>query len=193
MSITNSSVSYGHVAKSIHWITVALLVTAYISIYYREFIAKTDWQNYVAVQLHFSVGISIFALTLLRVVWTLFNEKPILEKIKKSQRLTAIFVHKSLYALLILMPITGYLSITDFLSKSGGYLSYFLIFDIPIFKKIHCLEWIGMSTKEIAEVSDAIHSLLGSWVLLLLICVHALAALYHHFILGDKTLHKMKF
>ena len=193
MSITNSSASYGHAAKSIHWVTVALLVTAYLSIYYRELIAKDNWENYVAVQLHFSAGISIFVLTLFRVVWTLFNEKPILEEITKWQKMAAVFVHKSLYFLLFLMPITGYLSITDFLSRSGGNLNYFLIVDVPFFKNIKFLESTGISLKEMVDTSGNIHSIMGSWVLLLLICVHVLAALYHHLVLRDKSLKKMIF
>jgi cytochrome b561 len=193
MQIKNTATSYGSIAKYIHWITAACFLLAYLSIYYREWFAKGDLQNATAIQLHFSAGISIAAITALRIVWCFVNTRPIVKTNSKYKQLAVRIGHSILYVVMIIMPISGYFSIAAFLSTGTGYVDYFLLYELPIFKSAQAVESIGFTLKQFEEPASIIHGYLGAWLVWVLILGHVSAALYHHFVIKDQTLHKMTF
>jgi cytochrome b561 len=63
----------------------------------------------VALMLHASSGLTVFALTVVRVVWRLVNEPPPYPAgMKPWERHAAHFAHFLLYAAMVLMPLTGW-------------------------------------------------------------------------------------
>ncbi len=92
--------------------------------------------------------------------------------------LGAWFVHISLYAAMVLIPLTGWLAYTEHVRRSLG---------------MRPASWFGF---EIPLLSDfginwhVIHNW-GSKLVLALIAVHAIAALKHHFYDRDETLRRM--
>jgi cytochrome b561 len=98
--------------------------------------------------------------------------------------------HRALYAIMIIMPITGYYG-TDVATK------FFFLFDITKFPNTilftHLVEQgLGVDFKNFEEPLDFVHKkIMGEWLVWILILGHILAALYHHFIKKDRTLDKM--
>ena len=191
MSLRNTELNYGSVAKWLHWITALLFLGAYVAVYYRHWFteAKTP-ENWTALQLHLSFGISIGVLVILRIVWRLNNPSPKLEPGSRLEQVAAKVGHVMLYAIMVITPLTGYIG-------TGVNTEYFFLFDIikfegtPIFSPL-IENGLGMSFKEFEKPIDFVHKeLLGSKIVWLLILGHFLAAMYHHFVKKDRTLKKM--
>lgn len=191
MAYKNTAESYGLIAKCLHWITALLFLGSYISVYYRHWFteAKTP-ENWTALQLHLSIGVSIAVIVVLRIIWRIMNRTPNPEPGSKLEHLAAHLGHYALYAIMIIMPITGYIG-------TGANTEFFFIFDIPKFEDTALFtslvsDGLGLTFKEFEKPIDFIHKeLLGEWLVWILIAGHVAAALYHHFIKKDQTLYKM--
>src|SRR4051812_12053417 len=112
----NSSTQYGSLARFFHWaIAVLVIVTIPIALTMLR-IGEGKLQNFLFV-VHESIGLTIFVLAVLRVVWRLVEPPPRLPaSISPGQATLAHINHWLLYLLLFLMPVTGYLSVV-----AGGY------------------------------------------------------------------------
>ncbi len=191
MLLKNSSYAYGSIAKYLHWSIALLFLCSYVSVKYRHwFTVKDTPENWTALQLHLSFGITIAALVLLRIIWRLLNQTPDEEPGSKLAHMAAKFGHYALYAMMIIMPITGYIG-------TGVNTDFFFLFDIAKFESTSLFSslvtnGLGMSFKEFEAPIDYVHKELGGeLIVLILIGGHIMAALYHHFVKKDRTLRKM--
>lgn len=191
MSLKNTADSYGRIVKWFHWTTAALFLAAYVSVYYRQwFTEKQTPENMTALQIHLSVGVSIAVIVALRVIWRLMNRAPADEPGTPLAHLAAHLGHLALYAVMVVAPITGYLG-------TGVNTDFFFLFEIPKFESTALFqsvvaEGMGLDFKTFEKPIDFIHKdVLGAWLIWLLVLGHAGAALYHHFVLRDRTLVKM--
>ncbi len=189
MSWKNTPENYGTVAKWLHWGTALLFLAAYATVYYRDwFTEKKTPENWTALQLHLVIGVTIGVLVVLRILWRSANRQPDAEPGNRLQHQAASLGHLALYAVMIVMPVTGYLG-------TGAAVEYFPLFDIPAFKNTWLFtDWIGqhMDFETFEKPLDFVHKkIMGEWLVWLLILGHALAALYHHYVLHDRTLNKM--
>ncbi|KKE83297.1 cytochrome B561 [Pseudoalteromonas luteoviolacea S4047-1] len=191
MSFKNSDTDYGSIAKWIHWLMAMLFLAAYLSVYYRQWFteAKTP-ENWTALQLHLSFGVSIMAIVVLRLLWRAMNKSPTPEPGTSLEHLAAHLGHYALYAIMIIAPITGYIG-------TGANTEFFFLFDIPKFSDTALFQYLvveswGLTFKEFEKPIDFIHKeILGAWLMWILIVGHAGAALFHHFVKKDRTLKKM--
>lgn len=188
--LKNTTSHYGKVARALHWTTALLFLFAYMSVYYRQWftVAETP-ENWTALQLHLSLGVSIGVLVLLRVYWRISNVQPDNEPGSALLHKAAHAGHLTLYAILIVMPLTGYLG-------TGVATDFFFWFEIPKFAdtamfKIAIEGWLGLTFEQFEAPIDFIHKKGGEYVVWVIILGHAAAALYHHFKLKDRTLLKM--
>ena len=191
MALKNSKDNYGSIAKWIHWSMVFLFLGSYCAVYFRHwFTEEKTPENWTALQLHLSFGMTIAAMVVLRIIWRNLNRTPCQEPGTKFAHLAAHLGHYALYAVMILMPLTGYIG-------TGVNTEYFFLFDIPKFEstalfQVLVTNWMGLSFKEFEVPVDFIHKeLMGKWFVWILIAGHAMAAMYHHFIKKDRTLIKM--
>lgn len=191
MSNFNTAQNYGRIARWLHWGTALLFLLSYCAVYYRHWFTEKDTpENLVALQLHLSAGISIGVIVILRIVWRNMNVQPEFEEAPRWQHLAAHGVHYALYAVMILMPLTGYIG-------TGVATEYFYLFQVPKFEDtwlFDSLVWdyLGLTFEEFEEPVDFFHKeIMGAWLVWMLIAGHAGAALYHHFISRDRTLIKM--
>ena len=191
MSNRNTTQNYGRIAKWLHWGTALLFLLAYCAVYYRHwFTEKQTPENMIALQLHLSAGISIGVIIILRIIWRNMNLQPTFEPAPRWQHLIAHIAHYALYAVMILMPLTGYIG-------TGVATEYFYLFTIPKFEEtwlfdVFVWDYLGLTFKEFEEPIDFFHkNIMGAWLVWILIAGHAGAALYHHFALKDRTLIKM--
>jgi len=191
MALRNTARDYGSVAKWLHWGMAALFLASYCTVYYRQwFTEKETPENWIALQLHLSVGLTIAVLVILRMFWRATNRLPAPGPGRRSEQLAARIGHYVLYAVMVLMPLTGYIG-------TGVNTEYFLSFEIskfedtPVFASL-VGDGLGMSFKEFEKPVDFIHKdVMGSWVVWLLVLGHVLAALYHHYRKKDRTIYKM--
>lgn len=191
MQLKNSQLNYGVIAKTFHWLTALLFLAAYVSVYYRHWFteAKTP-ENWTALQLHLSFGVTIGVIVVLRIIWRVMSEQPNHEPGTKIEHLAAKIGHLALYAVMIIMPITGYFG-------TGVATEFFFLFDIAkfadtwVFKDL-IEQGMGLSFKQFEAPMDFIHkNIFGEWLVWMLILGHVAAALYHHYVKKDRTLIKM--
>jgi len=191
MSTRNTIDSYGVISKWLHWTTAILFLLSYISVYYRHWFTQEETpSNWIALQLHLSVGVTIAVIVVLRIVWRLKNPAPGLEPGTKWEHLIAHAGHYALYIVMIVMPITGYIG-------TSVNTEFFFIFDVPKFEDTAMYQYLvvntlGLSFEQFERPIDYIHkNILGAWLVWILILGHVSAALYHHFVRKDATLRKM--
>ncbi len=189
MSLKNTAENYGTIAKSLHWLTALLFLVSYASVYYRHWLTEEKTpENWTALQIHLSMGVTIFVIVLLRIIWKSMNETPAPEPGTKLQQLAAKAVHILLYIVMIVMPITGYIG-------TGVATEFFFLFDIPSFKDTAIFESLfaeHMTFKEFEKPIDFFHKeLMGELIVWMLIVGHIAAALFHHYVKRDRTLKKM--
>lgn len=190
MSLKNTADDYGTVAKWLHWSIALLFVGAYCAVYYRQLLTEPrTTANTIAFQIHLSCGLSVLALVILRIVWRWMNRQPTPEPGRPLAHRAAHWGHLALYAIMIAAPVTGYLG-------TGSNTRFFFLFEIVSFKNSSVFETLigsrGISFDTFEAPIDFIHkAVLGEWVVWLLVVGHALAALYHHLVLKDRTLLKM--
>jgi cytochrome b561 len=128
--------------------------------------------------LHKSVGITVLALALLRLIWALSNTAPKMLGLEKPwEKLAARGVHGLLYLCLFLMPLSGWV-----MSSAAGYpVSVFGLFTLP--------DLVG-ADKDLHELAEEVHEI-TAYAFMGLIAAHAGAALMHHFVKKDRTLIRM--
>lgn len=191
MTVRNTAENYGSLAKWLHWITAILFLASYCAVYYRHWFTEKDTpENWISLQLHLSIGLTIAAIVVLRIVWRVSNRAPDPEPGTRVEHLAAHGGHYALYTIMVIMPITGYIG-------TGVNTEYFFALEIPKFEQTPVFaslvnNGLGMTFKEFEKPIDFIHkNILGAWVVWLLILGHVLAALNHHFVKKDRTLSKM--
>ena len=128
--------------------------------------------------IHESTGLLLLALTLVRLAWRQGHPPPPLDPtLPAPQRLAAHANHWGLYALLILMPATGFLA-----TNAWGFpLTWYGLIPIP--------SPIGRN-EAWAPILQGVHDW-SALALVLLIGMHVAAALFHHLIRRDDTLRRM--
>jgi cytochrome b561 len=145
----------------------------------------TPAQYFPLYQLHKSVGITILLATILRIVWRLTHRPPELPgDMPSGERLAARIGHLGLYTMLIALPLTGWALVSAAVLHIPTFLYGAIPWpDLPILSELQ--------DKAPAETAlTAIHAL-GAYGLFALVCLHAAAALRHHFVIKDDVLTRM--
>ncbi len=177
MNWKNTTSRYGSLSIAIHWLMLLLFIALYACIELRVFYPKGSDIREGLKTWHFMLGMLVFALIWLRLAARLSGPTPDIRPEPPGwQQLSAKLLHLALYALMIGMPMTGWL----LLSATGKPIPFFGL-ELPAL--------VGES-KELATQLKEIHEL-GGTAGYYLIGLHAAAALYHHYILRDDTLTRM--
>ena len=160
---------YDTTAAWLHWISMVMLVALFAIAFYMGSLDRTVEREAFRqlVALHKSLGITLFFLILLRLGWRLGHKAPAWpDDFPGWQRITANAVHHLLYLLLLLQPLSGYLS-----SSFSGYKTRLWGVPLP--------HW-GHKDEMLNKLFSDIHGVIGL-ILLVLVCVHVAAALYHNY------------
>lgn len=178
MQLRNSSNRYGLVSVVLHWL-VALAVFALfaLGLWMTDLSYYSQWYQ-TAPALHKSVGLTLFAVMLLRVLWGLVTPKPApLSSHSVTERLLSRLGHGLLYLGIFVVMISGYLIST----AEGRGIKVFDLFEVPALIT-------GLPNQ--ADLAGEVHFYVA-WGLVILAVLHGLAALKHHFIDRDTTLKRM--
>ncbi|MCJ2068775.1 cytochrome b [Methylobacterium sp. J-030] len=166
---------YNPVSQALHWLTAALalavLPLAWVAISLPPAPAKGN-----LFVLHKSVGLTILAIVVLRIVWRMFRPAPPDPKAPRLLTLIGRVNHYLLYAIFLIMPISGYL-LSAF---SGRDTPYFWLFTIP-----------GLTKDEGPQkIAESIH-LVGQWFVYALVLLHIAGTAWHLIIRRDGLLERM--
>jgi cytochrome b561 len=171
--------NYNPIAKLLHWF-MALVIFGLIALglvmadmpFSPEKLQYFSWHKWA--------GVSIFVLVWLRLLWRVLNPPPaypstmpaLLQKLAHAG-------HHLLYALMIIIPLTGWLMS----SAKGVQTVWFGVLPIPD---------LLSKDKELGKLLEDIHASLN-WGLMFLLAGHILAALKHHWVDKDDVLTRMTF
>lgn len=157
---------YDTVAIALHWLIALLLLGQLALGWWMLGVPKqppgvrAGWFN-----LHKSIGITLALLVLLRIAWRLAHRPPPLPAaLPRWQRLASALNHGTLYACMVLMPLTGYLG------------SSFTKYPIRYFGIV--LPHWGWDWPAAKALTSTLHEAFA-WTLMLLLALHLLAALWH--------------
>ena len=171
------SARYNPLSIGLHWLMLLLLIAVYATIELRGLFPRGSDLRELMKTWHFMLGLSVLALALLRLLVNVTHSAPkINPEPPQWQELLAKLMHLALYALMIGMPLAGWLM----LSAAGKPIPFFGL-QLP--------ELIA-ENKSTAGLIKEIHEAVGT-AGYFLIGLHAAAALYHHYLVGDNTLLRM--
>lgn len=177
MNWKNTTIRYGSLSIGIHWLMLLLFIAVYGSIELRVLYEKGSDPREALKAWHFMLGLLVFALVWLRITARLSGPTPNIQPAPdKVQQLSAKLLHLALYALMIGMPLTGWLV----LSASGKVIPFFGL-ELPA---------LIDENKDLAKQIKEVHEFVGTTGYYLL-GLHVIAALYHHYIKRDDTLTRM--
>jgi cytochrome b561 len=167
---------YDAIAIFLHWATALLVLI--------QFTMATTWDYFPAAtrqrmeSVHISLGMLLTAVVIARVAWRLVpgHQRPPI--VSGRIELASKAVHSLLYLLLVTQAGLGF----AFRWAQGHPLSFFGLFDIagPYGE-------LGRPTRRLLH---ELHEY-GGWAIVVLAFGHALAALYHHYMLRDRVLKRM--
>lgn len=178
MQWSNTPARYGLVSITLHWLAALAVFGLFALGYWMVDLSYYDPWRQTAPDLHKSIGILLFALMLLRVLWRLFNPAPAaLASHGQLTRLASKVGHGVLYLGLFGVMISGYLIST----ADGRGIEVFGLFSVPA-------TITGIPRQE--DIAGAVHYYLA-WGLVIFAGLHALAAFKHHFFDRDNTLLRM--
>jgi cytochrome b561 len=165
------------VIRFLHWLTLLLVAAIFVLAFSVRFASSSE-EAHTLIQLHRSFGMTVWVVTLGRLVWRQFSRFPNWPAdMPQAMRFAAHWSEYALYTLLLTQPILGLLHTNAHSERANlfflGQLPALIGRDLPLAKQLL-----------------AVHETVGL-LLLGLIALHALAALYHHFWRRDNTLEAM--
>ena len=103
----NMRTHYGAVAQILHWLTAILVLVAFIyglgGSEQRVYLPSRDFDR----QLHETLGLCVFALVVLRVLWRLIDTQPEPPQLARWMEIAGKSVQGLLYLLLFAVPLTA--------------------------------------------------------------------------------------
>ena len=182
---TNTARTYGSVTKTFHWLTALLILTAIpLGAIANRLPYETAEQLAVKAQLfsiHKTVGVAAFLVALARILWAVTQTKPSpVHPDRKAETLLAETVHWTLYAALVVVPLSGWIHH----AASQGFAPILWPFgqSLPLVPQSDLL----------FEVTGTIHWVFTK-ILLAAVILHIAGALKHAFVDRDTTLSRMWF
>ena len=169
---------YGIVSSGFHW-AIALAIVGLVGLgAWMVGLTYYDPWYYDSLALHKAIGIVVLALALAKFGWKLVDRNPGFgPEVKLHERAGATAMHWLLNALMVLLPVTGYLISTS----EGAGIDMFELFDVP------ALVDVTAATRDLA-IDIHFYVAYGG---IALVGMHIIAALKHHFVDRGSTLRRM--
>lgn len=175
--LRNTRTRWGALSQLLHWL-MAALIGVQIGLGLAGADLPLGMSKLATLARHKSLGLTILALALIRLAWRALNPTPALPGgLKAYERRLALGTHAALYALLIALPLTGWI-----MSSARGFpVSWFNLVQLP---------------NLVAPRPALYHAMVLTHVVLavalgLTLILHVAAAIRHHFVLRDEVLRRM--
>jgi cytochrome b561 len=175
----NSTTTWGWPAKALHWIGAAIILVLLVHGWWMTHMTPRPDRvaNYAW---HAALGYDLLALIVLRIVWRWLNAVPELPADLKSwERLAAHVGHISLYVLMFVVALTGWMVATTF--------------RVPMTKDLLGIEVPPIVTavdRSVRQWIEESHMVLA-YLLAAVVLIHLIGALRHHIIKRNDVLRRM--
>jgi cytochrome b561 len=177
---------YSAVAVILHWTIAALLVANVLLGWQFEDMRGPDRRALMGI--HKTIGMSILLLTLARIAWRAVKKPPErLIPLRPLERFASRFVHTAFYVLLIVMPLTGWITVSA--SENARPIDMWGLFQIPALDYFAGME--RHLQKDTHEVAEETHHFIAKVIVYGLVPLHILGALKHQFIDREDELGRM--
>ena len=174
MKLKNTLTEYGAISRIFHWLSATVLI---IQIPLGMYLVDMDFseKRLTIENIHVAVGISVFYLTVLRLIYKAFNPTPKLNNsIFPGQKIIAKLNHVFLYISILMITISGALKKL----YNGEELDMFF-FNLEI-----------QDNFELADQFYNIH-IYSNYTIIALISLHILAVIAHKVLFKDNLLKRM--
>jgi cytochrome b561 len=178
MTTSNPDARYDATLRLLHWVMAAIIFTAIALGVVAAFLPRGVSPRVEILTIHKSLGMTALILVVLRVVWRLsVGAPPYAAALGVFSRLGAHAAHVALYALMVAMPVTGYVD-----SVIGGHpTSWFGLFDWPA---------LFARNDALAHVAATLHYRLA-WAIGAVLALHLAAVAWHVWVKRDKVFARM--
>ena len=178
---------YNRTAMVLHWLVASLLLINIVVGLKGESAEGPGARRII--DMHKSIGLTVLGLVILRILWRLAHKPPPLPRTyPKFEKLGAHAAHIALYAVMFLLPLTGYIHDSAW---KGAATHPILLYGLVPFPRIGFIEAMAPDTKE------HLHSLFFGWhvwlgyILYGLVALHILGVLKHHAVDHEEELQRM--
>lgn len=178
MQARNTESSFGWVTRALHWLmTVGIIVMLAFGTYLGN--AEPSLALIPLYGLHKSIGLVLLTAVILRIIWHRYSPPPAPHPNHSAPWTTPVAraVRWLLYALMLLMPLSGWVA-----SAATG-------LDVVVFNTV-TLPQIAPTSELIENVGFAIHAIAGKALMATLV-LHIAGAIMHQFVWQDGTLARM--
>lgn len=169
---------FDRVQRWLHWTMAAMIFVAIGLGVASAYLPVGQQPRKGLLEIHKSLGFTILALLIVRIVWRLWSgEPPYRQPLGRLNRFASRAGHLVLYGLMIFMPATGYL-----FSAAGGYsLPWFGLF-----------QWPRLLPRDdgLALLGETLHDR-AAWVIAGVLLLHLAAVAWHRWIMRDDVLSRM--
>jgi len=169
---------YNRAMIVIHWLTALLMFCTIPIGLMMTAMPRTSPVRETWFTIHKSIGVTILALVILRVIVRALSRAPSYPgTIGRLENVTASSVQFLLYVIMVWMCVTGYLN-----SLAGGHgFDWFFLFPVPDFVP---------RNRALAHLASTLH-VAGQWAVYTLIAAHFLGAMFHLVARRDRVFHRM--
>jgi len=178
VALRNTPEQFGALSKLLHWLIAVLIIGLIALGWYMVDLTYYDrWYN-TSLELHKALGMLALVLAVTKITWTLGDTTPEpAPTIRPWELRSAHAMHRTLYVMMLLLPLTGYVISTS----AGDPISFFGLFGIPA---------LIPQSDGLRDLAVEVHYY-AAYATAALIALHVLAAFKHEFIDRDGTLRKM--
>ena len=167
---------YSAFHRLLHWLMALIIVGMIVIGWYMSELPREDPLRGQLYGLHFSFGVTLFALAVLRLLTRAVGHVPPPLPALAGWEVTVSRVNYFLmYLLMLAVPVLGYLTVSTVPDSQG--VSVFGLFSLPP---------LTGPDKELHETFETLHGY-GAWTLATLIALHVLGALKHRYLDGPEA------
>ncbi len=178
---------YNGTAMALHWLVAALIL---INVFYGLAAAGADDAHVrPLIDAHKSIGLTVLGLVLLRILWRIGHKPPPLPRsYPQVEKLGAHAAHYALYAVMLLLPLSGYLHDSAW---NGAASHPLVLFGVLHFPRMPVIKSFDPVTK------DQLHTLFGAahvyigYALYALVGLHLLGVAKHHVVDHESEIGRM--
>lgn len=182
MQLLNSDKDYGAISRTLHWLTVILVILAWALGVFGDDLPKRQPRQ-IGLAVHIGAGIVILVLLVARLMWRAVNPPPASEATEFGLWLgkwgdpAAATAHYTLYVLLVAVPVAG---IALQFARGDA---------LPLFG-LAAISSPWLKDAALAHNVKEMHEVLAH-AMVVIAAFHAIAALIHHWVFQDRTLIRM--
>lgn len=170
--------TYDPAQRGFHWVMAIIILAAIGLGIWARLLPPGGGVRSQLLDLHKSLGMTALILVVFRLAWRAMRGEP--DYRQPPDPLThgaAQAAHWGLYALMIFMPVTGYVY-----SGAGGHaLPWFGVFSFPVIVQLD---------KPTAHLAQSLH-FYGAWIIGGVLALHVLAVVWHSWVKRDEVLSRM--